>query len=360
VKDFIMTPLGILALVLSLTGTGTALAQKQRDKLVLELVILANSTDDKEAIEDARRYFEDAANKAEIEKCQKDGLPPPAPRTPGSAVSKKYPLELSKGREAHLRAKKAIETAAQKLQAAEDEAGERAALKELEAGIERLKTTFPLKSYKSVVTYRWVEIRPRELRYLDLDNAAESEPARSDTWKQAKAARTDGRATTLRTGVRQLWNGALFYSRECQNRNLSEEQRRQQKVEYFVLARNPEIDPKDPRQEKETPRLGSNFVVSARPGKAGKAAESPPTLEVQLSKEGAQWLATLSRKNATSVEDQEGQVRRHLAILIDGQVVSAPTFWSEMTSEWLQIMTSPPLTTKEIDNLIERLRPKKK
>src|SRR5262245_41113860 len=62
------------------------LAQNQREKLVLELVMLANNVDDTKAIEDAKKYFEDPANRVEIEQCQKEGLPPSAPRKAASEV----------------------------------------------------------------------------------------------------------------------------------------------------------------------------------------------------------------------------------------------------------------------------------
>ena len=112
--------------------------------------MLANSTDDARAIADVVKFFADEKNLPEIAGRQKDGLPPPLPRTSDGKTAIKYEIKLDK-------------------------------------------------NSKSVVTYRWVEIGPKALWHLNLDpaNAAKTDKARSLSWKEARVARDMGKATTL-------------------------------------------------------------------------------------------------------------------------------------------------------------------
>jgi hypothetical protein len=86
----------------------------------LELLVVANSADDAQAIKDAKAFCADHANSKIIAKCQKDGAPPPAPDV-------KYEI-----------------------------------------------TTFD--DAKSVVTYRWIELGNHELQHLDLEPVAKLSP----------------------------------------------------------------------------------------------------------------------------------------------------------------------------------------
>jgi hypothetical protein len=181
---------------------------------LLEFRILANSEDDKAAIENAMTLMNSGTpevNKA-LEQTQLEGLPPLVPRTQGLAGDPKvYALVLTKGA-------------------------------------------------KSRVTYSWVELGPPELRHLKLDTASRADPKRTETWKEA--AKFRGKATTLATpgGTGQkLLQGALFYSRECKDRNLPKEERAEKHFEYFVLARNPEINPVT---GKETARIDGSYLQS--------------------------------------------------------------------------------------------------
>jgi hypothetical protein len=284
--------------LLLLTRTSTFAQEKSG----LELMILANSVDDKDAIENARKYFHDEANKADIEKCQKDGVPPAAPR-------EKYSLVLFRGA-------------------------------------------------RSVVRYRWVELGPHELRALNLDNSAESDAKRDATWKAAKLNR-DKAATLPETFGdpqyrRQLLQGALFYSRECRNLNLKEKERSEKKVEYFVLARRPEIDAADPKGERETAAVGGNLIDSVT---IGKEADRP-ALNVQFNKEGTRLFAILTAKNVSLRNpDDSTSIRRHLAIVVDGQVISAPTLISAIPGG--RAMITGNFSQKDIEQLAEKIRPKK-
>ena len=293
----------ILATYFLLMLAAPALGQ---DKGGLELLILANRHDEKQAIEDATRLIANPANQAELEKCQKDGVPPPAPRDEAGKL-KKYQLTL-------------------------------------------------FRDAKSVVGYRWVELGPKALRDFNLDNEAETDDKRNDLWKLAKANR--GKAVTLPRfrdiPDMRLLEGALFYSRDCQDRNLPEKERDKKKVDYFVLARRPEIDPKDPKQEMETAGVTSSHITKVT---RGKNKDSGPHLSIELNAEGAKALAVLTAKNNKQGSGPENtQVRRHLAMVIDGQVLSAPTLNSSISGGQFMIAGVP---EKELDLLAEKLRPKK-
>src|SRR5262249_18406407 len=101
------------------------------------------------------------------------------------------------------------------------------------------------KNLKSTVTYSWVELGPQERRALDLDNAARTDPERNQAWLKAAEARD--RVTELPgtiPGVDEpgVLNGALIFSRKCDDHNLPEQQRQRKEFEYFVLTRDPEFD----------------------------------------------------------------------------------------------------------------------
>jgi hypothetical protein len=112
---------------------------------------------------------------------------------------------------------------------------------------------------KSRVSYRWVRLSPIELRTLNLDIGARDDRKREQVWHDAAISR--GKATTLTMpGGRPILQGAVFYSRERKDPNVPEEEMARMPIEYFVLARNPEIDPTTGR---ETPIIDGTYLVSA-------------------------------------------------------------------------------------------------
>jgi SecD/SecF fusion protein len=285
----------------------------------LEFRILANSVDDAAAEKDAadlinNKAFLDPKITKEVEEAQEMGKPPPGPRVPGSSDPKVYDIQLPRNQ-------------------------------------------------KSTVTYSWVELGPQERRQLNLDNAAEHDPLRNKTWLAAAKERKDkkgkGGATTLPDlsdpqGHRQLLQGALFYSRPCVDRNLPEEERRQKAIEYFVLTRDPEIDPKLPQNwpldKRRTPKIDGSYLRSAMSG----IADVRPAVHFTFNEAGGEFFGTLTRKNIPSGSGpEESQTKRHLAIVLDGLIMSAPTINSEIRTQG-QITGS--FTRKEVDNLVNILR----
>jgi len=266
----------------------------------LEFRILANSYDDKRAIEEARTLINSGTpevNKA-LEQAQLDGLPPPGPRTAGLAGEPKvFEIVLAKGT-------------------------------------------------RSRVAYSWVELGPHELQLLGLDNAVKDDPRRNVIWKAA--AKFRGKAGFLSPPAGASWKlmeGALFYSRECKARDLPAEERRQKQYEYFVLTREPEVI-----DGKQTPRIDGSYLTSALSARA----EGRPVVMFALNAVGGDLIRELTRKNVPSGSAEEGsQVKRHLAILLDGLVVAAPTLNSEIGQHAL---ISGNFTKQEVDAIVNVLR----
>src|SRR5262249_36562668 len=143
----------------------------------LEFRVLANSHDDKDAITDAERMINkdkdvDAKLAQEIKDAQAKGLPPPGPRDP-DGNPKRYTITVARG-------------------------------------------------FKMNVTYSWVELGMTERASLNLDNAARTDATRNRAWQEAflnrdKAVKLPDRGTGVGGQTEYLLQGALFYSRKCED-----------------------------------------------------------------------------------------------------------------------------------------------
>jgi SecD/SecF fusion protein len=271
----------------------------------LEFRILANSYDDKEAEDEAAAMLNNAANdpnlKTELDDDQNSGLPPPPPRKPGTKEPKQFTLTKLRGG-------------------------------------------------NSIVTYSWVELGPQERQQLGLNNTALQEGGRGQAWSYLNARRRQAVRIPLFGGDSEgkfMLQGALFFSRECQDRNMPEEERRRKKYEYFVLTRNPEIDP---QTGKDTPKIDGSYLVSAM-NQAGN--DGRPAVSFTFNAAGGRLFREVTRKNVPAGEEGSTQVKRHLAIILDGLVMSAPTINSEISTHG-QISGS--FTNKEVDQLVNILR----
>jgi SecD/SecF fusion protein len=270
----------------------------------LEFRILANINDDKAAQDDMAAFLNDPVNKQLIDEAQAKGMPPPI-KLDGEKKPLRYEIQTRD-------------------------------------------------KVRMAVTYSWVELGPQERRSLNLDNAARTDPERSTIWARAKtytrykAARipdTSGAGTVERF----MLQGALFYSRESKDRNLPEEERRKKDVEYFVLTRDPEFE--SLTSTVRTPKIDGSYLVNAY-GAPGQ--DLRPTVHFQFNTAGGELFGNLTRKNVSPDTGPEGtQKRRHLAIILDGLVMSAPTINSEIRT---QGQISGNFTQKEVDSLVNILR----
>ena len=262
----------------------------------LEFRMLANNFDDKEGQKAAKDYIE--ANKLDLVDLQKEGLPPPGPK---ASDGKKKPFEIN----------------------------------------------LPHNN-KSLLTYSWVELGPQERKQLNLDNAASSERERNELWREAKKYRDLGQASELKgaTGT-PLLQGALFYSRECLNRSLPEEERRAKKIEYFVLVRDPEFDVEPQYNEKP---ISGKYLEQA----AVSTTELTPTCHFRFDRFGAELFGRLTGKNTPTETggSEQAKVRRHLAIILDGLIMSAPFIQSKITESG---QISGNFTQKEVKALVDIL-----
>lgn len=248
----------------------------------LEFRILANTRDDKDAIEAAEKYFVEAQKdpkiKADLEALALSGKPPPPPM---AGPNDPY-----------------------------------------------FDTATDIGKY----SYSWVELGKAERRVFLLDNASAEDPARSVVWKQVEEARNKGETYRLRDGT------GLIYSRAVINPRLPDEDAKK-KFEYFILTR-------DPEKGKE---VTGQFLDSAFPTQG-----SSLQLEVgfHFNTEGGRRFHDLTSKNAPEGKS-EGAFKRHLAVILDGVVESAPSL-NAVISESGVIQGS--FTKKEVDRLVAILK----
>ncbi|HEV3144852.1 MAG TPA: hypothetical protein VGZ47_13265, partial [Gemmataceae bacterium] len=172
--------------------------------------------------------------------------------------------------------------------------------------------------------YAWVELARQERWLLGLDNEAEFKKPDNDSepeqkryrfWQQAAEARAQGKPLVLRS-----YGSTLLYSRLCENVKLSEEQRQTKKLEYFLLTRLPE------RAEDTAEKLSVTGQDLMHVGSFPDPTSADTRIEFQFNKRGGERMHRLTSQNTPGPEDSN--FRRHLAIILDGQIVSAPTLQS--------------------------------
>lgn len=271
----------------------------------LEFKMLANKKDDAKAIKEIMDLINspDPNIQKKLEEAAINGLPPPVVTKPGkSKEPESYKINLAR-------------------------------------------------KYESEVTYSWVELGKQERRMLGFSNDARTD---SKVWRKKiwldmqtnhnKAIQVkDPRAT----GDKFLWEGALFYRRECKDRNLPDKERRDKKYEYFVLARNPEFDQKT---GEPTPNISGKYLRSA----TASTETGRPAVSFIFNEAGGSLFGTLTGKNVPEEGGTEdAQFKRHLAIILDGLVMSAPTINSKITTHG---QITGDFTRKEVDSLVNILR----
>jgi preprotein translocase subunit SecD len=188
-----------------------------------------------------------------------------------------------------------------------------------------------------------VEISVKYGDSLGLSNRFEGKT----TWTEAADARA-------RNDVTRLGHNYL-YSRDCKDQTLAEEVRRRKRYEYFFLAREPEIDEEGALVKKGTrKRLTSGYIRRAR---RDMDRYSKPCVTFWFDDKGAALMRELTRKNSPT-DQGEFTVERQLAIVLDGEVMSAPNLLSEI-GESAQITGGRNgFTAEEVDSLVSILRSK--
>jgi SecD/SecF fusion protein len=190
-----------------------------------------------------------------------------------------------------------------------------------------------LKGYKGHFTYKWIELGRQERHTLHLSNAEEQKEG--DTpWQQVAKAREKG--TTFPLGDNLLW------TRPVSNPSRLPLKDRDKKYEYFLLTRDPERD-------KE---ITGQVLTSATEGsdKTGTGL----AVHFHFNVEGGNRFYHLTSTNGPEGKSEDAPgFRRQLAILLDDQIVSAPTINQPISQEGI---IEGNFTKAEVDRLVNVLR----
>ncbi len=251
----------------------------------LEFRILANGTDDKEAIDRAAEYLRNADNQAKLADLEKAGSPPPDPTPQGGG------------------------------------------------------STFSVTLNGETVNYayQWVEIGKEYLYQLGLNNAAADSPATAGLWKMVEAARDKEAVHWPPPGGNQT----LLYSRTITNpdRLTVKDRDLGKKYEYFILSRRPE-----PGKE-----INGGYLAQARPGADERGQ---PAVHFTFDTEGGNLFGELTSLNRPASQGDLG-LKRQLAIILDGQIQSAPVINAVIHSQGI---ISGGFTPKKVEELVTILR----
>ncbi len=231
----------------------------------LEFRILANDTDDAEAIEAAKEYFRKAKENPagpeakDLETNAKSGLPPPFPnRGPNEAPF------LFKNEEVH---------------------------------------------------YEWVEIGKHRRNELKINTENRPEGTLTDTGLYAQLA--DARAKNdllIISGTDQEKNGRyseVYYSRPTVNEKISKEEREAKKFDYFVMTRV---------SDKNQVKVGGDITISAH---VAQDRNGSPAVGFNFNSRGGDKFYVVTSNNQP--EGAGVKVERQLAIILDGYLISSPT-----------------------------------
>jgi SecD/SecF fusion protein len=259
----------------------------------LEFRILANNRDDADAIKAAQAYIDDPSHKAELERRALAGSPPPPPQPPPD---------------------KSVETA---------------------------KGTKAFVTKKGNYTYSWVEVGREERHDLGLDNAAKDDPLRQGEWQRVAKARNK---------TETISGGTLVYSRDCQDLKLPPQKRKEKAVEYFILVRDPEVVPNPADPERPIVKAITGAELANAKGDFDNSLK--PVVNFRFNAHGGDLFYDLTSKNIPEGKGPD-EFKRHLAIILDGQIMSAPTLNSAIRQEG-QITGS--FTQKKVDDLVNILR----
>jgi SecD/SecF fusion protein len=273
----------------------------------LEFKIVANSVDDKEAFDAAEKWFKDPKNQAELRRLNDQGLPPPPPTTADG------------------------------------------------------KRTFDvtLQGQTEPYTYQWVMLGKSELWSLGLNSEAlhttgSGPPQLNALGKQLADFRARGEVFQPNmmgalAGKMAVLGSSLFYSREIpdgtwglDSRPANEKSWRVGRpVEFFVLVRDG-IGGED---------VKGDDLTQAREGVSGRDG-GRRAIDFQFSAEGGAKFYALTSRNVPSGTGP-GAFHRHLAILFDSQVMSAPSLNSAISTNG---QITGDFTQQEINDYVRILR----
>ncbi len=251
----------------------------------LEFKILANPTDDREALERAEEFFRNPDNKSKLDDAEKKGLAPPDPLPQGGG------------------------------------------------------TTFSISLNGENVdySYNWVLVGKEEIWNLNLNNEANKSAIFAELGKRVADAR-DKEPIRFNSS---RGSQCLLYSRTIRNLNrVSPKDRELGKIyEYFILTRNSQ-----PGKE-----ITGDYLAQA---KSGADPRGEPAVHFAFTSEGGALFGELTSLNRPPSK-AEGGFKRQLAIVLDGQIQSAPTINDVIYSQGI---ISGSFNQKKVQELVTILR----
>jgi hypothetical protein len=221
----------------------------------------------------------------------------------------------------------AIEAAEQAILAAQSHDDVRAELDALALKGKPPPSPRPTKgdAFASGHTYSWFELGRAERMSLDLSEKPEGR-RNQDLWNELAESRKAGRAHFVeRIG--------LFFSRESR-RGVEDKS-----VEFFVLCRDPNQDSRVTGADFE--KVDPTTILSNR-----------PAVGFRFSRAGGDRFYELTSKNVPTGDGDDRKYRR-LAIILDGQVMSAPRLNAAIRRDGV---IDGSFTPQEVDNLCQILR----
>lgn len=262
----------------------------------LEFKILANTVDDKAGIDAAKKWFDDPKNQAELSRLEVRAEPPPVPRR--------------------------------------------------EDGGTEFSVTHP-NGVTDSYGYRWVELGKSELYSLGLNSS--SLQANELVRKQIEDYRTRGKPFTPESdvlassrlgssGMRQT----LLYSRRITDwsRRLIKDRDQGKETEFFMLVREPST----------ATEIRGDDLVGAREDMSREGGRR--AIAFSFNPDGGERFWDLTTRNKPDGQS-EGSFRRHLAIIFDGQIVSAPSLNSPIRTNG---QITGDFTQSEINDMVRILR----
>jgi protein-export membrane protein SecD/preprotein translocase SecF subunit len=335
----------------------------------LDFRILANRSDDKDAFEEVKRYFDKAATawrefvdkvRGDYRNIEKGGEREDSETYENIAfgdeaglralVKKRHPDKNPKDVDAWFERETQVPLKVPEYRELVRSA-EQATAPKPPIGASGAKFTITLKDGEHKVKYSWVELGKSELHTLQLNN----DNSGSERWKSVALARSsgvvvDGSEVTLVNGSKRSlgpvagqgeFRVALYSHKILNPARISDKDKADgKKFQYFFLTRDPE-----PGKE-----VTGEYLTSAKEDNdnTGRLA-----VAFRFNAKGASLFHELTSANAPpSGSDREGP-RRHLAIVLDGLIMSAPSL-NAVIRDAGQI--SGNFTRDEVNNLVSILR----
>src|SRR5439155_17599446 len=195
-----------------------------------------------------------------------------------------------------------------------------------------------LKGYKGPFKYKWVELGRQERHTTHLSNDEEKKEGNT-RWRQIADAREKGLPYRMPDGTGQ--SETLLWSRAVSNPSRLPLKDRDKNYEYFFLTRDPETD-----QE-----ITGQFLTSAS---RSQDRSGGPAVGFHFSVEGGNRFSHLTSTNAPEGKSEDAPgLKRQLAILLDDQIVSAPTINAIINQDGI---IEGNFTDVEVNRLVNILR----